>query len=103
MHFGQRKIAEDETQLLAEMFLDFLHDGIGASAIGALVVAILDERDGCGCVTLNVIGWADGNFQRAHDVLLFAPTQRRRGVYFGKASRAVRMPSAPGFTATGEM
>ena len=43
---AQRKIAEHETQRSFQSCLDFLDDRIGLTAVRALEVAELDERDG---------------------------------------------------------
>src|ERR1017187_4086245 len=71
MHLAQRKIAEDETQALAKVFLNAFDHWICAAAIRALVVAIFDESACRVFVALDVIGRADWNFECAHNVLLF--------------------------------
>ena len=43
---GERQVAEDVAQVVAELRHDLAHDRLGAAAEGALEVAVLDERDG---------------------------------------------------------
>jgi hypothetical protein len=55
MHFAQWEIAEHEAQALAERSLHRLDDRIGPAAVRALVVAVLDQRDGRRVRALDVI------------------------------------------------
>ena len=55
MHFGDREIAEDEPEALAESLLELLDLGIGGAAIGAFVIPVLDQRDRCVGVALRVV------------------------------------------------
>jgi hypothetical protein len=43
---GERKIAEGETEAVAQALLDGLDDGIGFPAIWTLVIAVLNQREG---------------------------------------------------------
>jgi len=53
--FVQGKIPEDETELLSKVLLQSFDDRIRAPTMRALVVSVLDKRDGCVLVTLDVI------------------------------------------------
>src|SRR2546421_549037 len=85
-------------QSRSHLLLDRLDDGVRAPAVRALVIAVLDQCNGR-------IGWA----------LDVVPLAHRQGQCCGRvapghagvrspasASRARRMPSAPGLTAMGE-
>ena len=106
MALPEGKVAKDEAKLIAQSLLQVLHDGIRHAAVRALVVAILDECDGCLVRTGDVVVLRDGRMEGAHGrasdaagwgafdlPLLSAP---------GSDSSALKMPSAPGFTSTGE-
>jgi hypothetical protein len=41
----ERKIAEDESQLRAQPFPNLFYDGVGFSAVGTLIITILDQGD----------------------------------------------------------
>src|SRR5262252_2048837 len=92
----QRKVAKDKTQLRSEPALHFLDNRIRASAMRALVVAIFDERHGRAGRALNVVTRANRHGQ-ACDIV--TTHDRPPGL---SASRARRIPSAPGLTPTGE-
>src|ERR1700722_9448191 len=89
MYLGQGKIAKDKRHPLGEMFLQALDDGGSLPTGGTLLVAIFDEGDGCVRISLNVVFGAYCYRELGHTV---APN----------SSNAWRMPSAPGFTATGD-
>jgi hypothetical protein len=45
MHGGEREVAKDKTQKLAEPLLEVLDEPIGLAAIRAFVVAVFHESD----------------------------------------------------------
>src|ERR1043166_5630887 len=99
VQLGQREVAEHKTQPVAKPSLEHLHDGMGAKAPGTLEVAVLHERHRRARGAGDVIALADIGAEQAHSAGLahFAfPCD------FWSDSRASRMPSAPGFTPTGE-
>src|SRR6266404_9543125 len=98
MHRREREVAKDKTQLIAEPLLQFFHDGIGFTAIRALVIAVFHERNRGGCRSLNVIAFPHRDRQPGHPLCSHAVTSG----LVGSASRAARIPSAPGLTPTGE-
>ena len=61
MDLRQRKVAEDEPKLLAEMLLYGLDDGIGGPTRGTFVVAIFDQRNRGVRITLDVVGCTHRN------------------------------------------
>src|SRR5258706_15882947 len=67
MNFVQWKVAEHKTQSLAKVFLHVLDDGVSASTMRTLVVAVLDERARRFDVALNVILGTNRNFERRHE------------------------------------
>src|SRR5258708_39935542 len=69
VHFAQGEIPKDESQTLFEMLLHLLHDGIGASAVWALVVAVLHQRDLSILGTLRVVFRRHRDFQCRHGYL----------------------------------
>src|SRR5258706_7361099 len=93
MHFGQGEIPDHEAQLAPKCALHGAHYRIGRCAVGALVVAVLDERERCVGGPSSVIVLRNGGAKR-HDLLpswpAFIP------------SSASRMPSAPGLMPVGE-
>ena len=89
---GQRKIAKDEFQFLAEMLLHRLDDGVGRAAGGTFIIAILNESDRCAGLALRMVSRRHRNLQCCH----------RPAPHFCSLSSAARMPSAPGLTSTGE-
>src|SRR5687767_1427905 len=99
MDLRQRKVAEDEPQLGAQLLPDRRHDGVGAVTMRTLVVAVLDERH--------------GRVPRANSVIILAHVGTQRSLFVRahpaaselwacRFSSASRMPSAPGLTPTGE-
>jgi hypothetical protein len=58
---SERKVAKDEAQIVSKPLLEVLHHRIGGTAVGALVVAVLDERDRCIRRALRMIGIGDRN------------------------------------------
>src|SRR5260370_12800680 len=70
MYFVQREIPKYEAQALAKVFLNALDDRIGMPAMGAFVVAILDQSEGSVFVALDVIRRTTGHLQCAHRILL---------------------------------
>lgn len=89
MDFGDWEVAEDESYLSAQLRQDFLDDGMGHAAVGALVVAVLHQGDLGFGVSGDVVCCADAFYEFAHELDT-------------KPSRAARMPSAPGLTPMGE-
>src|SRR5260370_512599 len=95
---GQREVPEDEAYPVAESVQQVLDDWIGLTAGRALVVAVLDQRDQRRFGAQGVVGLPDRDDQpcrcyfAGHGVFSFAV----------RVWRAVRMPSAPGTTPTGE-
>ena len=94
---AERKVAEDEPELVAERALDLLHDRIGRAAVGTLVVSVLDERHRRIGIALDVVALADRHGQPR----MFAAFPHA-GAGAASSSSARRMPSAPGLTSTGE-
>src|SRR5262249_28658953 len=92
VHLRQREVPEDEAEADAQRLLHLVDDRIGLPAIRALVVAILDQGDRRVLRTLAVISLGNRRGQAAHRFPFPVPSP----------SKASRMPSAPGFTATGE-
>src|SRR5262249_682495 len=91
VHLRQREVPEDEAEAVAERLLHLVDDRICLPAIRALVVAVLDQGDPRALRPLAVIGLGNRRAQAAHCFPFPMPSP----------SRASRMPSAPGFTATG--
>jgi hypothetical protein len=99
MHGGQGEVAEHEPEPVSRAGLDRVENSVRGAAVGALVFAILQQRD--------------RGVHRAPDVI---PGRRDRqgqhGFPFGHvhgfvlllaiSSSARRMPSAPGLTRTGD-
>src|SRR4026208_2159512 len=130
MHFRQREVAEHEAQPTPEMPLHRLDDRVGLPAERTLVVAVLDEGRLRIRWSLNVIAIADGKHEPGdsrltggHGRPLYGAAAGGRagrrsrvavdwrvllaGSYrpprpFVSDSSASRMPSAPGFTPTGD-
>jgi len=95
---AERKIAKREPQIVAED-LSNLHDGrMRGSAVGALEVTVLDERDGCCLGAENVIALADRDCE-PRGMGGCAQADTPAGVI---ASSAARIPSAPGLTPIGD-
>src|SRR5256884_9671434 len=98
MALAQREVAEHETQPPSQALPELLDDRVGAPAMGTVVVAVLDQRD--------------GRLRRPLRVVPLARRERERGrrgalAHAGalapaSGSSARRMPSAPGVTSTGE-
>src|SRR5881628_2888025 len=95
---AQREVAVHEPQSRSHVLLDRLDDGVRAPAVRALVIAVLDQCN-------SRMGWA----------LDVVPLAHRQGQCCGRvapghagvrspatASRARRMPSAPGLAPTGK-
>ena len=93
MRFGQREVAEHETQVVAHRFLHRFQLGISLAAIRTFEIAVLHEHQACIEWALGMIGWADIGFEPAHGC---APAAG------GSFSNASRMPSAPGLMPTGD-
>src|SRR6266404_3044540 len=98
MHRREREVAKDKAQSISESLLQFFHDGIGLTAIRAFVIAVFHEGDRGGCWTLNVIAFPHRERQPGYPLCSHAVTSG----LVGSASRAARIPSAPGLTPTGE-
>jgi len=56
----EREMAEYESQPRSEVSLQLLDERMRGGAVGALEVAILDERSGRVWVALDVVAFADG-------------------------------------------
>src|SRR6185312_2647883 len=105
-----RKISKNEAQIARIAPLDLLHHGIGLAASGTLVVAVLHERHGRPSVSLCMIARGDRHRQHRilghHGTLCAALSGGAASAFWmlleGSASRALRMPAAPGFTPTGD-
>src|ERR1700676_3922940 len=91
VHFAQGKIAKHQPQAFSKVLLNLLDNEIGLSAIRTLVIAVLHQGHVRGFRALDVVFDSDRYLKCGH-----------KPSYFGKSSRACRIPSAPGFTATGE-
>src|SRR5438477_875110 len=98
MRGRDREIAKDEAKPIAHPRLYLFDDGVRGTAVGALVVAVLDERHGRIRRTLNMVAaLCDRHRQQRR------PLGRAHGPpSFARPSRARRMPSAPGLIPTGE-
>src|SRR5882672_6503160 len=59
VHLAEREISKDESEALAKLLLNGFHDRIRAPAMRALVVSVLDERDGRAGRTLRVVARAN--------------------------------------------
>ena len=59
MDFIERKVPEDEAQPIAKALLDLFDDRIGPTAVGALVVSVLDQGQGSIGISLPVVPVAD--------------------------------------------
>src|SRR3954463_15450033 len=97
MNGGQRKTAKDELQPIAEQLLQRLHDGIRLSTRGTFKIAILDERYRRRRRPCDMIIVPDGNGQ-----VRLTRACHVEASCADISSRALRIPSAPGFTPTGE-
>ena len=92
-----REVPKHEPEPITQPRLNFLDDGIRRTAVRTLVVAVLDERHRRTRRSLNVVP-------------LVADRHRQCGAKLGRAhvasfprfSSARRIPSAPGFTPTGD-
>src|SRR3954454_23089369 len=94
---GDRGGAEHEAQPVAHPRLHFLDDRIRGTAVRALVVAVLDQRDRRVRRSLDVVAaFADGDSQPGF------PGRACHDASPPRSSRAWRMPSAPGLTPTGD-
>jgi len=96
MHVRQGEVAIDEAQALAHPPAHLVHDRMRRAAVGTLVVAVLQQRDGCRHGAADVIALrGDGQHELRH--------VRAHGRWPPPiASSALRMPSAPGLTPIGE-
>jgi hypothetical protein len=59
MRIGQREVAKSETETITQLLLDLLDHRIKCTAVGAFIIPIFHERDGCVNRTLDVIAPAD--------------------------------------------
>src|SRR5271154_5735154 len=101
MRIDQRKIAKSEAQSFTQPFLNGLDDRISFAAIGTFVIAIFNEHDRRINRPLNVIAFGDWQGERAwRNAACFA--FHFSTLLFCNSSSADRIPSAPGFTPTGE-
>ena len=89
VRLGEREVAEDEAQSVAERCLDRLHRVVGLSAERAFEIAVLEQLDGRIRVALYVIVGSDRRLQ-GHDFFPFM------------VSSASRIPSAPGLMPIGD-
>src|SRR5262249_28735010 len=93
MRRRDREVPKDELQPIAHRLLYVLDDRIRSSAVGAFVVAVLEQCDRRVRRPLNVIAaFGDGHREAR------LPDRS----HFGSSSSAFRIPSAPGFIPTGE-
>src|SRR5258708_1947532 len=105
MDLRQREVAEGEPHLVAGLRQDRLQDEVRAAAVRALVVAVLHQRNGGIGRSEEVIFRTDRHAEdaAAHDLcslpLPAVVWPRCSGVSAWSASK---MPSAPGFTPTGD-
>ena len=60
MYLAQRKVAKNESESIAQLSLNFVNNRAGQAAVGALIVAILDQRHWCVCWPSDVIAFAHG-------------------------------------------
>src|SRR5207249_6123790 len=98
MAFAQREVPIHEAQAASHLLLDRFDDGVRAAAVRALVVAVLDQRNGRIRRALDVIPCAHRQRQRCRRGALRHAGVRSPATAWG----ARRMPSAPGFRWTGE-
>src|SRR5512143_3748839 len=109
MHLGKREVPEHESKLTGQRLLQALHDGIGGSAVRALVVAVFNQGQWRVGGPFGVVMCRNGLNERGGSVHMVTPCQVIGPIcdaygYWPLAifSRAFKMPSAPGFTPTGE-
>src|SRR3989441_5096172 len=95
------EVSEDEPQLCSKFLPDLLHDRIGRAAVGTLVVPVLDEHQSGIGRPFNVVPLSDGQGQSRR---LVTRGRSARSPQPGdlRCSKAERIPSAPGFTPSGE-
>src|SRR5260370_11972802 len=67
VNLGQREVPEHKSELLVEVSLHGLDDRVSASAVRALVISVLHQRDRSVLIALDVIICCDWYFQRGHD------------------------------------
>src|SRR4051812_10317152 len=92
MDLRKRKMAEYETETIAQLIAQLLDDRMRRAAMRTLVISVLDQgRDRS--VAEQMIAVVDRWRELAHDVLPACS---------GNDSKAVRMPSAPGLTPIGD-
>ena len=66
VHLAEREVAEHEAHARAQAAQHALHDRVRGAAVRALVVAVLDQRDGRRRVAERVVVGSDGRAQLAH-------------------------------------
>src|SRR6202011_5824613 len=98
MDFGQRKVTKNKPEVIPQLSPNFVDDRVGHAAVGAFVVAIFDQCYRRVCWPAYMIAFANRSDQVSREM-----RSHFLSSYFGaRSSRAARMPSAPGFTPTGE-
>src|ERR1043165_8309953 len=96
MRVGERKVPERDPDQVARQALELLENRVRPPAVGTFEVPILDQRHRSASVAPAVVGLVD---RPGKTRLLFRSHETPAGE---SASNARRMPSAPGFTPTGE-
>ena len=93
------EVPEDESQPLPDALLDVLDDRVRLPTVGTLVVAVFDEGDPSITRPLDVIP-----VLRHRQGQLGLPLRgpHEATPFIARSSSACRMPSAPGFTPTGD-
>src|SRR5260221_10483975 len=106
MSLGKRKVSEYKTQLVSQRFPRSFSNRICHSAIRALVISVLDERNRSvirpGDMIAITHGWRQLSVAHCR---ISAESDWKDSAAVERAvsfSRAFRIPSAPGFTSTGE-
>jgi hypothetical protein len=95
---GKREMTKHEAQMPAKQLLQLFDYVMSLAAIGALIVAILHHGHWCGNRSKDMVVLVNRHGQPWCSRWL----NHRDTSCFVRSSRAVKMPSAPGFTPIGE-
>src|SRR5438876_3027540 len=98
---GYGEVSENEPEPRSEFLLNLLHDWVGRSAVGTLVVAVLDQHHSSARRPFNVVPSSDGQGQSGRLVIGGRHDHPLRSGDL-RSSSAERIPSAPGLTPSGE-
>src|SRR2546422_2939549 len=98
---GDGEVSENEPELRPQFLLALLHDRVGRPAVGTLVVPVLDEHHSSIGRPFTVVPVSDRQGQFGRLVILRRDDHSLRSGDW-RFSSAERIPSAPGFTPSGE-